>query len=99
MSQYNPTINVSNHPYLNRILSKEEYYIIVDEMEKLGFENGWIQELDSSDFYLPDFTLNEPFNSRKLRVESRKLTVESRKLTVESRKSKVDSRKSKVNSN
>ena len=24
-------------------------------METLGLENGWLQEMDSSDYYLPDF--------------------------------------------
>ncbi len=61
MSQYSPTINVCNHPYLNRKLTKEEYQVVVDEMEKLGFENGWIQEIESSDYYLPDFNRTEPF--------------------------------------
>ena len=61
MSQYSPTINVCNHPFLQRKLTTEEYQIVVDEMDKLGLDNGWIQELESSGIYLPDFSISEPF--------------------------------------
>ncbi|TAL70648.1 MAG: radical SAM protein [Bacteroidetes bacterium] len=63
MSQYSPTIHVCNHPYLKRKLTEKEYQIVVEEMERLGFENGWFQELDSSDYYLPDFSSSQPFAS------------------------------------
>ena len=63
MSQYSPTIHVVNHPHLGRKLPKEEYQIVVEELDRLGFENGWVQELESNDYYLPDFTLSQPFKS------------------------------------
>ncbi|MBI5323936.1 MAG: 4Fe-4S cluster-binding domain-containing protein [Ignavibacteriae bacterium] len=62
MSQYSPTVNVCNIPFLNRKLSNEEYQIVLEEMERLGFENGWIQDLESSEIYIPDFNLDEPFS-------------------------------------
>jgi putative pyruvate formate lyase activating enzyme len=61
MSQYYPTIHVSNHPILGRILTAEEYNLVVDSMEKLGFYNGWIQELKSTRLFNPDFTRDTPF--------------------------------------
>jgi hypothetical protein len=30
-------------------------------MENLGFRNGWIQEMDSNQNYLPDFSKENPF--------------------------------------
>jgi len=65
MSQYYPNEFVKNHPLLGRVLTTEEYLIVTREMEKLGFTKGWIQELQSSGFYQPDFTNDHPFeNSR-----------------------------------
>lgn len=43
MSQYHPAYMAPNHPELARRINKEEYRRVVDEVEKLGFENGWIQ--------------------------------------------------------
>ena len=61
MSQYHPTSGVMKHPVLNRLLYKAEYESVVEEMEKLGFRNGWIQEMDSNQNYLPDFSKENPF--------------------------------------
>jgi putative pyruvate formate lyase activating enzyme len=61
MSQYYPTPDVSCHPTLKRSLYQEEYNAIVDEMNNLGFANGWIQELDSRHNYRPDFQRKHPF--------------------------------------
>ena len=61
MSQYHPTSQVKNHPVLNRPLRKEEYETVVDAMEKLGFRNGWVQDMDSFQNYLPDFRKDHPF--------------------------------------
>ncbi len=61
MSQYYPTKKVSVHPKLNRTLTPEEYEIVIEKMDRLGFENGWVQDLESSDEYLPDFSLKQPF--------------------------------------
>ena len=61
MSQFHPAFKVKNHPLLNRPLSKDEYEIVVSAMERLGFRNGWIQDMDSFQNYLPDFKNAHPF--------------------------------------
>jgi len=61
MSQYNPTIQVRNHPVLNRSLRKEEYDKVVAAMGKMGFRNGWVQDINSFQNYLPDFKRDHPF--------------------------------------
>jgi len=61
MSQYNPTSLVKNHPLLNRSLYSEEYESVVEEMENLGFRNGWVQGLDSNSNFNPDFSRENPF--------------------------------------
>lgn len=61
MSQYHPTIEVRNHPVIGRPLYRDEYRSVADEMERLGFRNGWLQDPDSNDNYLPDFSSDNPF--------------------------------------
>jgi putative pyruvate formate lyase activating enzyme len=61
MAQYFPTQAVKTHPELGRTLSHEEYERVKSELESLGFYKGWVQELESSDFYLPDFEMDKPF--------------------------------------
>lgn len=61
MAQYNPTPVVAGMPPLNRRLWPEEYAQVVAELERLGFANGWVQELDSSDCFNPDFDRDQPF--------------------------------------
>jgi putative pyruvate formate lyase activating enzyme len=52
---------VISHPDLGRSLYCEEYSEVVEAMERLGFRNGWVQELDSSQNYRPDFRRENPF--------------------------------------
>lgn len=61
MSQYRPTPPVRNHPQLGRLLRAEEYEGVKEELHRLGFSHGWVQELDSPDHYLPDFNRRDPF--------------------------------------
>jgi putative pyruvate formate lyase activating enzyme len=61
MSQYHPTDQVRNHPVLDRTLYKDEYESVVKEMERLGFRNGFVQDMDSFENYLPDFSKDHPF--------------------------------------
>jgi putative pyruvate formate lyase activating enzyme len=61
MSQYHPTDNVKHHPVLNRSLYREEYESVIATMEKLGFRNGWVQDMDSNINYRPDFSKDNPF--------------------------------------
>ncbi len=55
MAQYHPSFLAGREPMLSRRISWDEYHQVVSLMEKLGLENGWLQEMDSSDYYLPDF--------------------------------------------
>ena len=61
MSQYHPTGWVTGHEDLGRTLYRSEYQEVVEEMEKLGFRNGWIQDMDSHQNYRPDFRKENPF--------------------------------------
>jgi len=60
MSQYYPPFQLPIAE-LNRHLFEYEYEEVINEMEKLGMENGWIQELESSENYRPDFDCEHPF--------------------------------------
>lgn len=55
MSQYSPQHKAPGIPLLSRCISQGEYAGVLQVMEKLGMENGWLQELSSINFYLPDF--------------------------------------------
>jgi putative pyruvate formate lyase activating enzyme len=62
MSQYYPTLCMTNHSQLNRKITEEEYTVVEKAMEELGFYNGWIQEMDSAHNYKPDFFQEDPFS-------------------------------------
>lgn len=62
MSQYHPCYQAERHPLINRRLNQSEYQEVVAYAEKLGLENCFIQELVSSDEFLPDFRKDNPFN-------------------------------------
>ena len=62
MSQYHPVSDIRLDPPLNQTLCLEEYQSVVDEMNNLGFRNGWVQEMDSHSNLLPDFNNENPFN-------------------------------------
>ena len=61
LAQYKATPLVADDPELGRPLRKDEYAAVLDELESLGFKNGWTQELSSSDSYAPDFARTHPF--------------------------------------
>ena len=63
MSQYYPTEPVKDHHLLGRKIFVEEYNAVIEEMQRLGFYRGWIQEMDSSQHYQPDFAEAHPFES------------------------------------
>ncbi len=56
MSQYYPCHLATKMPGLDRTITYEEYSAVVNLLEKLGLENGWLQEMDAPANYLPDFT-------------------------------------------
>ncbi len=61
MSQYHPMHRAGEFPPLDRRLTAEEYDAVVEHALDLGLDNSLIQELDSSEHYLPDFEQLHPF--------------------------------------
>lgn len=62
MAQYCPTNKANDSAFLNRRIHESEYDRVLSILEKLDLENGWIQEMDSQDYYRPDFCNRlEPF--------------------------------------
>lgn len=58
MAQYTPCGKLENFPELQRRITKREYEKAVDCLIELGFENVFLQELDSAQKqYIPDFDL------------------------------------------
>ena len=64
MSQYFPAHHAGRRPLLDRKITLAEYSEVIGLLDELGIENGWVQEMDASGSYLPDFTRNgHPFDS------------------------------------
>jgi len=61
MAQYHPCHKAAGHPLLGRRINPVEYELVMSLVEKLGFENYWVQALESSEAYLPDFSKEDPF--------------------------------------
>ena len=58
MFQYAPCGTADDFTELNRKITEEEYRRVSKYLYQTNIENGYIQELDSSDFnYIPDFDL------------------------------------------
>lgn len=58
MSQYTPYFEAEKYPEINRPITRYEYEKVVNHLYKLGLENGYVQERDSSDIqYIPEFNL------------------------------------------
>ncbi|MCU0847421.1 MAG: 4Fe-4S cluster-binding domain-containing protein [Spirochaetes bacterium] len=65
MSQYRPLAENLGHPFLGKKVTRDEYEELIEEMFRLGFHRGWVQELESPDCYMPDFSLDDPFENRR----------------------------------
>ena len=66
MSQYYPAHRAPKYPLLNRRISPSEYAGVVKVVERLGIANGWMQGMQSSNNYLPDFQrADNPFSVDK----------------------------------
>ena len=64
MSQYRPAHRASKIPLLSRTISSAEYLEVINVIDRLGLENGWVQEMGASENYLPDFAREgHPFDS------------------------------------
>jgi len=61
MSQYNPIYNAKNFDELNRKITTDEFDLVYNYQLLLGMENGWYQEINSSDCFVPDFKKDNPF--------------------------------------
>ena len=67
MAQYNPMHKATEYPMLARSIRQEEYDSLLDFLEEEGFNNVFIQDLESAKTYVPDFELVEPFLKQELR--------------------------------
>ena len=62
MSQYRPVFKAARIKKLSRKVRMKEYQPLIDLLEELGMENGYVQDLhEAPDFYLPDFDKDHPF--------------------------------------
>ena len=62
MSQYFPAHRAWRIPALSRTISASEYSEVVGLVDRLGLENGWLQEMEAAQNYRPDFrSQDEPF--------------------------------------
>lgn len=61
MSQYYPLHEADAYPLLTRKVRQDEYDRLVALLLDYGFENVFIQELDSAPLLVPDFQKPEPF--------------------------------------
>ncbi len=66
MAQYHPCHKAAGHPVLGRRITAKEYERVLSLAEILGLENYWVQALDSSDVFLPDFSKEDPFQAERL---------------------------------
>ena len=55
MAQYHPCHKAYAEPLLSRKITGREYRDVIELVEQLDIENGWLQQMESSDLYLPDF--------------------------------------------
>lgn len=62
MSQYYPLYKAALYPILNRKIRYDEYNDLVTFLSENGFENVFIQELESAPLFVPDFEHTEPFS-------------------------------------
>jgi putative pyruvate formate lyase activating enzyme len=68
MAQYYPTNRSSRNILLDRKITSREYERILELLDKYGLENGWVQEMESNDFYRPEFEKDrvDPFGNKNL---------------------------------
>jgi putative pyruvate formate lyase activating enzyme len=68
MAQYYPTNRAEKNILLNRNITHTEYFRVAELLDKYGLHNGWMQEMESNDFYRPDFIEDreDPFGNQKL---------------------------------
>ena len=63
MAQYHPSHKAMNYPLLSRSVSYNEYNRVLEYMDKLNLKQGFSQQIDAPEYYLPDFNREaHPFN-------------------------------------
>jgi putative pyruvate formate lyase activating enzyme len=62
MSQFYPVYRANQFPEINRRLTEEEIRAVEIKRMELGLENGWSQETESGEIFLPDFREENPFD-------------------------------------
>ena len=61
MSQYYPSHQANDHEVLKQYVDPKEYMKVVEKMSALGITRGFIQGIESSGHYRPDFDDEHPF--------------------------------------
>lgn len=65
MAQYYPahlaSAGLMSDKSLQRRLSRREYQKAIAALAAIGLENGWVQELSSHQYFVPDFNRSDPF--------------------------------------
>lgn len=62
MAQYTPQHRAMEVPLLSRSINAAEYRRVINLLDVLGMENGWLQDDSAQEYYLPDFSQEEhPF--------------------------------------
>ncbi len=62
MSQYYPVYRANQFPEINLRLTEDEIKCVEAKRMELGLENGWTQEADAGEIFLPDFRKENPFD-------------------------------------
>ena len=62
MSQYYPAYRAAQAPTINRRIRPDEYTPLVDLLAEKGFDNVFVQEMESAASYRPDFSKKRPFS-------------------------------------
>jgi putative pyruvate formate lyase activating enzyme len=65
MSQYHPVYRACEFPGINRRLTRDEIKSVEEKRIKLRLFNGWSQEGDSGNVFLPDFRKKNPFSNKR----------------------------------
>ncbi len=63
MSQYNPMNRAKEFPEIAGTLDQKEYWQVIEKVQDLRMENYLIQEMGSSEAYVPDFSRDDPFEA------------------------------------
>jgi putative pyruvate formate lyase activating enzyme len=65
MAQYSPLYRAAEYPMLTRGIRQAEYDVLLAFLEEEGFENVFVQELESAQLFIPDFEREEPFAEKR----------------------------------